>query len=83
MTDLAAILARLDAIDAKLAAVTVPATTAIPRIAYTRKEFAKMVGISEGTLLKETYWRRYGGKKIGGRIQFSEAARLAILEGRK
>jgi hypothetical protein len=80
---LADVLARLDAIDAKLAGISVPATTAIPRISYTRIEFAAMTGRSAKSLKHEKYWRALGGKKVGGRVMFSEAARLAVVEGKK
>jgi len=42
-----------------------------------------MVGIAVGTMRRPKYYRRYGGKKRGGRIVFSEAARLAVAEGKK
>lgn len=42
-----------------------------------------MVGVCVSSLRKPKYWRRYGGKKRGGRIVFSEATRLAIAEGKK
>ena len=60
-------------------------TTAAPiaRIEWSAAEFAAMVGIAVGTMQRPKYYRRYGGKKRGGRIVFSEAARVAVAEGKK
>ena len=80
LSDLAA---RLDAIDAKLAAIAVTASTPIPRISYTRAEFAAMTGRSAKSLRHPKYWRALGGRKVGGRVMFPESARLAIAEGKK
>jgi hypothetical protein len=73
--------AQLDVIDAKLDAIApTPA-----RAEYSLKEFHKFCGgaVTLGSLKHERIWRRYGGRKRGGRVVFSEAARLAIAEGRK
>jgi hypothetical protein len=77
------ILARLDAMDAKLDKIIVERTSPVPRIAYTRKEFAAMTGRSVKTLKHPKHYRALGGRKVGGRIMFSEAARLALMEGKK
>ena len=61
--------------------MTAPAP--IVRIEWTAAEFAAMVGIAVGTMQRPKYYRRYGGKKRGGRIVFSEAARVAVAEGKK
>lgn len=59
----------------------IAATTPVPRISYTREEFAAMTGRSPKTLKHPAQWRAAGGKKIRGRITFSasvvEAARGA------
>jgi hypothetical protein len=52
------------------------------RIEWSAAEFARMVGVSISTLRRPKYWRRYGGKKRGGRIVFSAAAVQAVKEGR-
>lgn len=80
---LADVLAKLDVIDARLAAITLPATTPVPRISYTRREFAVMIGREPTALRDEKSWRALGGKKIGGRIVFSESARIAVMEGKR
>ena len=59
------------------------ASVPLPRIEYGVKEFAEMIGISAGTLQKPKYYRRYGGKKRGGRIIFSASAAQAIAEGKR
>lgn len=78
----AVLLARLDAIDARLAAIAVP-VTALPRIEYNAREFAKMLGMSLSTIRRPEYYRGYGGRKRGGRIVFSESARVAAMEGKR
>ena len=45
--------------------------------------FAAMIGLAPETLRRRKYYSRYGGKKRTGRITFSEAARLAVAEGKK
>jgi hypothetical protein len=53
------------------------------RLEYAAKEVAAMVGVSYESFRKPRVWRRYGGKKRGGRIVFSLATVRAIAEGRQ
>jgi hypothetical protein len=57
--------------------------TALPRIEYTLREVASMVGRSYDALRHGNEWRKIGGKKRGGRIVFSASAVTAIAEGKK
>lgn len=67
----------------KAIAKTPAATVSVGRIEWSAREIAAQVGISYATMCRPKYWRRYGGKKRGGRIVFSEATRVAIMEGKK
>ena len=70
---LATVNAKLDQVLAALAGHTRKAQ-------YTVREFAQIIGISEKSLAKRSYWKRYGGVKRGKRVFFPESARKS-LEG--
>lgn len=80
------LLRELRAIDERLTKIEAHLERVAPqqmRALWTPEEFAAFVPMSAESLAKPKYWRRFGGKKIGGRVYFPESVRLALAHGER